>query len=289
MIELNQLKLAHRDKTIWLCFWGNFALAIFKIGIGLVTYSRLLLADGVQSAANSIIAMGTLIGFKLSERPADHTHAYGYSEAEHVFGGIVGFIMMIVAIAFFFISLPGLRYGIILQTHPLALLVVLISIISNLVMHNYFSYIGEQLNSRALVRNARNNRINTFTSGMVLVGILSNLMGIYLLNQIIVLAVIAILLWSGISVFRKALEGMMDKAFSSPRNGEIKQLVSSVEEVRRVESVNIRPMGDKDLIDLKVQISTNNTTSAYIIAHKIKNRILRSLGDVADVTVEFSF
>ena len=132
MIALDELKFRRRDKAIWLSFWGNFGLAVFKIGIGLVCYSQLLLADGLQSAANCVIAIGSLLGFRMSEQPADLNHSYGHTKAEHIISGIVGFIMIAAAIMIFFITLPSLRYGLVLPSNPLALLAAAVSVITNI-------------------------------------------------------------------------------------------------------------------------------------------------------------
>ena len=77
-------QLARANRITWIGMGANFALSFAKIGIGKTTGSAALVADGGHSlsdAVSDIVALGSL---KLSRRPADEAHPYGYGSYETV-------------------------------------------------------------------------------------------------------------------------------------------------------------------------------------------------------------
>ena len=57
---------------------ANVILCFFKIGAGLLFNSMAILADGINNLSDArLFRFVTLIGFKLSSKPADEDHPYG--------------------------------------------------------------------------------------------------------------------------------------------------------------------------------------------------------------------
>ena len=76
----------------------NVILAAAKISAGLLGNSYVLIADGIESAAD--IAGSAVIwgGLKFASRPPDATHPYGHGKAEPMAAGIVAMGVIIAAI-----------------------------------------------------------------------------------------------------------------------------------------------------------------------------------------------
>ena len=92
--------------VLWIGFWGNLGLAILKISIGILGYSRLLFADGLHSSANAFISVTILIGLISSERPKDINHPYGYHNVRYILSTVVGLIILFAAC---YLLILGLR------------------------------------------------------------------------------------------------------------------------------------------------------------------------------------
>ena len=54
----------------------NTVLCIFKIVLGLIIHSIAVVADGAHDMADSLAAFITLIGARISRKPADEDHPY---------------------------------------------------------------------------------------------------------------------------------------------------------------------------------------------------------------------
>lgn len=280
-----------REHTAWVSFWSNFGLAVFKITMGLFGYSRLLLVDGVHSAANSIMAIIMLAGLRVSEIPADKLHKYGHGKGEFIFSGLAGFIVMVIGLVLLVVSLVNMKGKHIGSASIMGMSVAFTSLMANLLLYHYLRNRGEQLNSRVLVNNAANNYLNAITSAIVLLGIIAAILGLFRLEQIVVVLISLIIFYSGIRKFREGINGIMDRTsfYQTPsRLYEIKRLVSSMKDIKSLEDVKIKRIGDKDLINLEVMLDKNiNLDRAEDIVEKIKRRIFKNLNYVENVLINF--
>src|ERR1035437_6976622 len=66
------------------------ALAAIKIAAGVSGHSTVVVADGVESAADVIASGFVLFGLTLAAKPADDNHPYGYGRVETLTGLLIG-------------------------------------------------------------------------------------------------------------------------------------------------------------------------------------------------------
>jgi len=275
------------EKVSWLSFWGNFGLAILKLSIGLLGYSRLLLADGVQSSGNAIMAVAGLIGRRHGEKPPDTEHPFGYGKVAFLLCGLVGLIVMVGAIGLLFISFRSLQY--IARSHPIGLLVCLVSIGANELMRNYNQHWAGQLKSHILEENAKNNRFNTYSSIIIFISVGGTILGFYGLERIGAWGVAIVLLWQGIRRFYKSVEGLMDKLPREVWASSLTGIVNSVKGVKGIEGVKIKHVAGKHWVDLKLRVDPDlQISQADQVVQKVKQMISNKLPEIENIAVEYS-
>ena len=64
----------------------NILLFCIKIFAGIVFHSVAIVADAVNNLSDSASSVVTLVGFKLSAKPADKEHPYGHARIEYISG-----------------------------------------------------------------------------------------------------------------------------------------------------------------------------------------------------------
>ena len=74
----------------------NTVLCVLKIILGLAIKSIAVVADGAHDMADSLAAFITLIGARISRKPADEDHPYGHARAEYVASLTVSVLILIV-------------------------------------------------------------------------------------------------------------------------------------------------------------------------------------------------
>ncbi|HWQ28886.1 MAG TPA: cation diffusion facilitator family transporter, partial [Dehalococcoidia bacterium] len=73
----------------------NVGLFLAKLAVGLISGSVAVLSDAIDSGEDIIAASVALVSVRLSARPPDETHPYGYGKVESIAAGLeAGFISL---------------------------------------------------------------------------------------------------------------------------------------------------------------------------------------------------
>ena len=73
-------------------------MALLKLLSGWFFNSIAIMADAVNNLSDSASSIVTLVGFKLSSKPADAKHPYGHARIEYISGMIVSFIVVVLGV-----------------------------------------------------------------------------------------------------------------------------------------------------------------------------------------------
>ena len=77
---------------------SNIILFIIKFTVGILFKSISVTADAVNNLSDAGSSIITLIGFKLSGKPADAKHPYGHARMEYITGLVVSFIIILLGV-----------------------------------------------------------------------------------------------------------------------------------------------------------------------------------------------
>jgi len=91
---------------------GNFAIAVIKFIVSLISGSSAMLAEAIHSVADTTNQVFLLIGRKRSVREANELHAFGYGKEEYYWGFLVAVLL------FFMGGCFSLYEGVHKLTHP---------------------------------------------------------------------------------------------------------------------------------------------------------------------------
>jgi cation diffusion facilitator family transporter len=94
--KYNNLKLAERGARISIIAY--IALSFLKLGVGYLSKSKALTADGLNNTTDIVASLAVLIGLKIARKPADENHLYGHFRAETIASLIASLIMIAVGI-----------------------------------------------------------------------------------------------------------------------------------------------------------------------------------------------
>ena len=130
---------------------ANVLLASFKAVVGLLANSVAVVLDAVNNLSDALSSVITIIGTKLSMRPADSKHPFGYGRVEYFSAIIIAVIVLTTGIT----SLVESVKKIINPTEPdyttVTLIVIVVAILTKLLLGWYVRKKGRQLDSDALV------------------------------------------------------------------------------------------------------------------------------------------
>lgn len=99
--DLQEVRLSYGMLAGFVGIAVNIILFCIKFSIGLISGSVAIAADAVNNLSDAGSAIVTVVGFKLSSRPADNGHPFGHGRMEYVAGVIVAIIIIAVGLDFF--------------------------------------------------------------------------------------------------------------------------------------------------------------------------------------------
>jgi len=189
-----------------------------KTSAYLITGSAAILSDAAESIIHVIAVGFAAYSLWLSVKPADERFHYGYERITFFSAGFEGAMIFLAAIAIIAAAIHKWLSGLQIERLGLGTLFVLAAAIINGLLGWYLVRTGQRNNSLILEANGKHVLTDSWTSFGVVVGLgLVLLTGWKVLDPLIAIAVALNILWSGGSLIRRSVQGLMD--YSDPEVG----------------------------------------------------------------------
>ena len=146
----------------------NLVLFIIKIFAGLIFNSVSITADAVNNLSDSGSSLVTLVGFKLSGKPADAIHPYGHARMEYISGLIVSFIVLFLGFQLIQSSVDKIIHPQIAQFSIISVIVLTVSILIKLWQFVFYRKISKTIDSVTLLATSVDSRNDILTTCAVL-------------------------------------------------------------------------------------------------------------------------
>ena len=277
------------ERVGWVGLWGNCALAILKIAVGLISQSKALIADAFYSIKDMTTASAIIVGLKASQRPQDNKHPYGYGKIEFLSTAFVGLAIIVGSVVLFIISVKGFMDGLSEPPLLIAAAAALISMIVKELMYRNAICAGRRLNSPAIMAHARHSRADVFSSGAVLIGVVGSNLGLTFLDSLVAIIEIIHMVIVSMEILQESLKGLMDVSIESDKLDQIHGIVTDLPGVEKVTQVKAHRVGQKVWIHLEIQVHPDRSiTDGYNIAEQVRHSLLKRMRHVGDVMVRLA-
>ena len=130
---------------------ANVLLAGFKALVGLLAHSVAIVLDAVNNLSDALSSVVTIIGTKLSVKPADRKHPFGYGRVEYFTAIIIAVIVLTTGITSLIESIKKIIHPTQPDYTTVTLVVIIVAILAKLALGWYVRRQGKKLDSDALV------------------------------------------------------------------------------------------------------------------------------------------
>ncbi len=205
----------------------NLLLCALKITIGLISGSISITADGFNNLSDMASSIVTIIGFKLSNKPADSDHPFGHGRVEHMSAFIVCVLIMLVGFELLKSSVSALITNSAPPTYSLwAIVILAISIVIKFWMFIFNRKLGKKIDSDSLVATSQDSLNDSVaTIAILIAAIISRYFTLpFNLDAAMGVAVAIFILISGIN----AAKSTIDNILGTPPE---KQLIIDIENI----------------------------------------------------------
>lgn len=128
----------------------NILLFAGKYVAGTLSGSIAIVADAMNSLSDAGSSIITLVGFRYAGRKPDPDHPFGHGRIEYVSGLIVSFLVLLMGFELLKESIGKIRHPKAIESSPLILGILVISILVKCYMAYYNRAIGNKINSAAM-------------------------------------------------------------------------------------------------------------------------------------------
>jgi cation diffusion facilitator family transporter len=251
----------------------SLATLALKFGAYALTGSVSLLSDALEALVNLAAGLVALGALTVAEQPADDQHAYGHDKAEYFSSGVEGALILVAAGSIIYAAIERFRSPAVLENLPIGLVVAGFAAALNFATSRVMLRAARQHDSITIEADAHHLMTDVWTSAGVIaaLGIIVFMPQWRLLDPLIAVAVGLHIVWTGIGLLRRSIDGLMDSSLSSEdvvaaRNAIVSQLPAAT----RYDALRTRKAGPRRFVEFKLYVPGDWTVEA---AHVVCDRM----------------
>lgn len=221
----------------------NLLLSVIKALAGFLFHSVAILADAVNNLSDSASSIVTLVGFKLSAKPADKEHPYGHARIEYISGLIVSLVILLLGFQLVQSSVGKILHPEETEISLLAVAVLIVSMLIKLWQFFFYRKLGRRITSTTLEATAADSRNDVISTGAILIGMgLTKLTG-YNLDGWMGLVVAILVIIGGVKLIMETSDPLLGIAPSKELVDGVYQKILSYEGVLGLHDLSVHNYG----------------------------------------------
>jgi len=278
----------HQEKAAmrvsWISIIINMVLAVGKLAAGILASSSAMVSDAVHSASDVFSTVVVMVGIRLSGKDQDREHPYGHERMECAAAGILAVALAAVGIE---IGLSGIRHLVSGDFRTaavpglLALIAAAVSIVTKEAMFHYTKAVAKKVRSSALMADAWHHRSDALSSVGALVGIGLARLGYPAADAVASLIICVMILKAAYDIYKDSLDKMVDHAADEETAARIREAVTAVPGVVRIDDLKTRMFGSRIYVDIEIAAdSTLLLSEAHAIAEEVHRTVESNFDEV---------
>ena len=267
-------------RTALLAVLAAIATIGLKLGAWRVTGSVSLLSDAVESAANLLAAMTALFAVWYAARPIDRKHNYGHEKVEFFASGLEGTLILVAGGAIAWFAAQRLIEPSPIEGFGSGVAIAVVASLINLVVARMLIRTGREHRSIALEADGRHLLTDVVTSAGVVFALLAiRVTGIDAIDPIVALVVAVNILWTGYSLIRVSIDGLMDTALDDDDVALVRQAINAaLRPGETYHALRTRRAGARRFVDFHLLVPGNQSVMrAHTIAQKLERAVAEAV------------
>ncbi|MBQ1942076.1 MAG: cation transporter [Clostridia bacterium] len=274
-LQLPEVRYAYGKTAGAIGIVTNLLLFAAKIAVGILSGSITVVADAINNLSDAGSSIITLLGFKISAKPADEEHPFGHARFEYVSGLIVAFIVVAIGLMLGKSSVEKIVAPTPLSFSVVTFLVLGAAILTKLFLALLYYDFGKAISSDALKASAADSRNDVIATCSVLVaGFIYYFSGLNL-DGYMGVAVSLFILISGIKLVKETVDPLLGTPPSKDLVKEIKEKLLAYDGVLGIHDLMLHSYGATQIF-ASVHVEVDAEVDA-LISHDLVDNIEREI------------
>ncbi len=221
----------------------NILLFAGKLVVGILSGAVSVTADAVNNLTDASSSVVTLLGFKLAERPADEEHPYGHARIEYLSALGVAAMILLIGVELAKGAWDKILHPSVVTLSPIAVGVLIASILVKLWMSLFCKKLGKQIGSKALEATGTDSRNDVISTLAVLCSLLVNHFFQWNIDGYIGMAVALFIIWSGCSLAKETISPLLGESADAELVASIRDLIMNHKGVLGIHDLMVHDYG----------------------------------------------
>ncbi len=187
----------------------NIVLFAIKLMIALLSGSVSIISDAFNNLSDSASSIITLIGFKISSKPADEEHPFGHQRVEYICAFIVSSIILYIGVELAISSFKKIFNPTEIHFDYLMILILVITIVIKLWMAVFYKVTSKRINSLSLRASSKDSFNDVVATSVVIVGLFVSKVFNFNIDGYLGIIVSFYILISAISIIKETINNLI--------------------------------------------------------------------------------
>ena len=256
-------------RVAWASIAINILLSLLNLAIAAASGSLAVAAEMIHNLVDLVASVAVLAGVKISERES-RRFPYGLYKVENV-------VAVGVAILIFFTGYEIAKEALFAETATATvngwiLAGVALSAIIPLVFSFYEMRVGTELNSPSLKADAQEYRAHVFSSGVVLLALIGQMIGLPL-DRYAALVIVVLIAKTGWELLVDGMRVLLDASLDAEVLDQVRAILEAEPAVTEVQWVVGRNAGRYRFLEAEVALRLDDLDKAHAVSQRLEQAI----------------
>lgn len=266
---------------------ANVILAGFKAAVGALSGSVAVILDAVNNLSDALSSVVTIVGARLSRKPPDQKHPFGYGRLENISAVTVAVIVLIAGVTAFKESVEKIITPTAAEYSVVGVIVIAAAVPVKFFLGRYFKAQGKKLRSEALSASGADASFDAIISLSTLVAALVSMIWHVTLEGWLGAAIAVVIVKAGAEILLESLSGLIGARAEGELTRAVREKVNSYDAVRGSYDLILNRYGEARTIG-SVHIEVDDSMTArelHALSRQIAADIYREFGIILTVGI----
>jgi len=273
-----------KEKIAAISILANIILAGGKIGVGLLSNSSAILAEGIHSLMDIFSSAISYVGIKIAKKPEDQKHPYGHYKFEVLTGLFITLILFGTGAGIAYEAYQNFLSPALTKLSFAAFAVMLFSALVNEVMARLKIHWGKKENSVSLLSDGVHSRVDVLASLAVFGGLFLTRYWIYT-DAFLAFLIGLYIIKESFSLGKEATDSLLDVS-AGP---EVEEKIRSITKKQNIQinSLKTQKKGSAVTANLEITLPKNlSVEEATKISESLRKKLMEKIDNLSYVAIQ---